>query len=263
MSVATDTAQNFDFGRVTSQIGGLIGRNFVPFFVLALLFSGLPSVILYFVQPMIIANPMSAGAASAGVLWMVVTVLITLLLAFVLQAALTRASIDDLSGKAVSISAALEVGLRCLFPLFALAIVVGLGVMVGALLLVVPGIILAICWMVSSPVLVVEKTGVFQAMQRSLALTRGHRWALFGILVLYVVVVWIISVVVFLLASGGAAGGMPTLAAFRPSFGMSIVTAIIQSFEVLLSTVGIAAIYFELRRIKEGVGVADLASVFD
>jgi len=54
--------------------------------------------------------------------------------------------------------------------------VVGLGVMVGFLFLIVPGVILAICWLVSAPVLVVEKVGVFRAMERSLALTRNHRW---------------------------------------------------------------------------------------
>lgn len=261
MSVTPDT-QNFDFGRVMSQISGLIGRNFVPFFVLALLFSGLPSLFVYFIQPMFMGNPASPGAAGAGALGMVVTILIALLPAFVLQAALTRASIDDLSGKTVSISTALEAGLRYLFPLLGLAIMVGLGVMVGFLLLIVPGIILAICWMVSSPVLVVEKTGVFQAMQRSLALTRNHRWALFGIFLLYAVVVWIISILL-VLATAGTISGFVTMQTLQPSIGIGLVTALLQSFEVLISTVGVAAIYFELRRIKEGVGVSELASVFD
>jgi len=127
----------------------------------------------------------------------------------------------------------------------------------------VPGVILAICWLVSAPVLVVEKVGVFRAMERSLALTRNHRWALFGLILLYAVLVWIIAVILFLTTAGAAGSFSPTAVAASPNMAIGLVAAVIQAFEALISTVGVAAIYFELRRIKEGVGVSELASVFD
>jgi len=100
MSVTPDT-QNFDFGRVMSQISGLIGRNFVPFFLLALLFSGLPALLIFLLQKSMIGNGVPPTPTSA--LWLVLpAILLTLLLRLVLQGALTRASIDDLSGKSAS-----------------------------------------------------------------------------------------------------------------------------------------------------------------
>ena len=250
--------QRFELGRVVSQTAGLIGRNFVPFFILALLFSGLPYLMVLTLQPMLIQpdSPAASGATIA-----ILTLLLTVLPAFILQGALTRASIDDLGGKGVSVPAALQAGLRYILPLLGLAIVVGLGVMVGILLLIVPGVILAICWSVSSPAVVVEKAGVFQAMQRSLDLTRNHRWSIFGLLLLYVLVVWIVSIVVLLIFQGSI---MPAPGeVMQPTIVTAIVLGIIQAFEALVSTVGVAAIYFELRRIKEGVDVSELASVFD
>jgi len=66
------------------------------------------------------------------------------------------------------------------------------------------------------------------------------------------------------LTTAGAAGSFsPTAVAASPNMAIGLVAAVIQAFEALISTVGVAAIYFELRRIKEGVGVSELASVFD
>jgi len=269
MSVAAGTGENFDVGRVLSQVGALIGRNFVPFFVLSLLFAGLPALLIFVIQMnMLGANPVEAmqtGAGSPyGLTTFVLFALLATLPAYVLQAALTRASIDDLTGKGVSIGAAVQAGLRYLLPLIGLGIIMSLGIGAALLVFVIPGIILAVCWIVSSPVLIVEKTGVFQAMQRSLQLTRNHRWALFGMLVLYIIVFFVINVVMGLVMGGtmGAFGGTSP-ALIRPTLVTGVIQAFVGSFEVMLTTVAIAAIYFELRRIKDGVGVTELASVFD
>jgi hypothetical protein len=42
-----------------------------------------------------------------------------------------------------------------------------------------------------------------------------------------------------------------------------IIQLLVDSVVAIVSTVGVASIYFELRQIKEGVGVAEIASVFD
>ena len=43
----------------------------------------------------------------------------------------------------------------------------------------------------------------------------------------------------------------------------SIASAIAGALVNLVSAVGIASLYFELRRVKEGVGVEQIAAVFD
>ncbi len=65
------------------------------------------------------------------------------------------------------------------------------GVIIGLLLLVVPGIKRMCRWYVTLPVLVVEQCSAKQAMQRSSELTRGHRWNIFALLVVSGVLSWL------------------------------------------------------------------------
>jgi hypothetical protein len=107
--------------------------------------------------------------------------------------------------------------------------------------------------------LVVERLGIVQSLQRSLELSRGHRWALFGIIVLFYIAVIIVGLIVGLLATGS----MGFAAAMNGGIFFGILNGVAQTFVAMVSTVGIAAVYFELRRIREGVDVSGLASVFD
>jgi hypothetical protein len=127
-------------------------------------------------------------------------------------------------------------------------------------LLIVPGIMLLVMWSVAAPACVVEHTGVFGALSRSRELTRGHRWAILG---LYVAVI-ILMIIVSMLFAGLT--GMSMLAeptSTTPSLvelGSSMVSSMITS---IIGSTFAAAIYYELRQIKEGIGPEALASVFD
>jgi len=60
---------------------------------------------------------------------------------------------------------------------------------------------------VATPVCIAENEGVFGSMSRSAQLTKGHRWQIFGILVL----IWIASVIITVLieALGVGLGAIP------------------------------------------------------
>ncbi len=69
---------------------------------------------------------------------------------------------------------------------------------------------MAVAWSVTVPVYVVEQTEVFSAFTRSADLTRGHRWRIFGLFVIYLVAIIIVEMVTT--AFGGVAsllGGGP------------------------------------------------------
>ncbi len=255
MAVTEGSGARFDFGRVTSRTFGLIGRNFVPFLILSLILSGAPYLIVSVVRPALLqGNPGMMGALT------VLVGLVSLLTGLLLQAALTRASIDDLSGKGVSLGAALSTGLAVMLPMLGLGIVIGVAVAVGFLLLIVPGVYLALRWAVAAPVLVVEKAGIFAAMERSAGLTQNHRWGIFGLVVLYVLFAVVVQVVIALIIPGSAEA---LAGAVEPSILFLVIMTAVQAVTSMIATVGVAAIYFELRQIKEGVGVTELASVFD
>jgi hypothetical protein len=189
--------------------------------------------------------------------------LVNMIMSFVLQGALTRAAVDDLSGSGVRFGAAIGDGLRYFFPLLIVAIFVGIGTMLGFLLLVVPGIILAVRWAVTAPVVVLEQAGPTNSMGRSAELSEGHRWAIFGLLLIYIVFAYTAQILlgVVMAAFGmGDASLMTTMDGLGLAF--LIASAAVSAIISLVSTVGTAALYFELRRVKEGVGVSELAKVF-
>jgi hypothetical protein len=98
---------------------------------------------------------------------------------------------------------------------------------------------------------VVERTGAWASMRRSRELTKGHRWKVFGIVLLLIV----LSLVNPLLQLVLTAAGGETLA----TIGVAIWTAIGSAF----SSVIIAVTYYELRAAKEGIDIEQIASVFD
>src|SRR6185437_8186935 len=69
-------------------------------------------------------------------------------------------------------------------PLIGLAIVAGIGIAIGFVLIIIPGLILLTIWAVAAPVMVIEHPGVFAALGRSRELVRGHGWQVFGTIVL-------------------------------------------------------------------------------
>ena len=49
----------------------------------------------------------------------------------------------------------------------------------GLIFLIVPGIILAVMWVFTFPVLAENRLSFWEAMQRSAVLTEGYRWRIF------------------------------------------------------------------------------------
>jgi hypothetical protein len=186
-------------------------------------------------------------------------ILVSMIGGIVLQGALTRASLDDLGGKGAGLSGALAAGFGLILPLIGLGILMTLGQALGLLLLIVPGIYLMLRWAVAAPVLVTEGIGVTAAMARSADLTENHRWAILGLGLLFMLLVY---------------GAMILVAYIVPQFTGSMdlmqgaqIAGYVQTgatvFTSIIGAVGAASIYFELRQIKEGVGVTELANVFD
>lgn len=68
-------------------------------------------------------------------------------------------------------------------PLIGAGILGGLGIALGLVLLIVPGLVLLTWWALLAPVIVIERTGVIDAFGRSRALVRGNGWQVFGVIV--------------------------------------------------------------------------------
>lgn len=88
-------------------------------------------------------------------------------------------------------------------------IVVAIGVAVGFILIVVPGLILLTLWSVAAPVVVLERTGVFDSLGRSRELVRGNGWQVFGVIfVLFFLILIVGSGVELAASSASSAAGL-------------------------------------------------------
>jgi len=183
--------------------------------------------------------------------------LVSMVTSLVLQGALTYVTVRDLNGVKVGVAEALSTGLRHAAPLFAIGLLVGLGTALGLLLLIVPGIIVVLMWSVAAPVRVAERRSIFDSLSRSAVLTKGNRWRIFGLFLLFMVAAMIIQMVVGLIGLFG--GGAPGEAS-APVIVAAVLYAVIAG---VLSAAGGAVLYVQLRQAREGLGAQDLAALFD
>ncbi|MGO9887086.1 MAG: hypothetical protein ACLP0L_04100 [Solirubrobacteraceae bacterium] len=86
------------------------------------------------------------------------------------------------------------------WPLAAVSVLFGIGVGIGFIFLIVPGLILLVIWSVVAPVTVLEHPGVFAAFGRSRQLVHGNGWNVFAVIVVVFLSVLVVSVAVGLLA---------------------------------------------------------------
>ena len=94
-------------------------------------------------------------------------------------------------------------GLSHFFPALAILLIFYVGMFLGLLLLVVPGVLIAMMWSVAIPSLVGENLGVFESLDRSRELTRGSRGKIFLIFISCTIAAYATMIMGFALISGG------------------------------------------------------------
>ena len=243
----------FSMGGILSQSMAIMKRNFIPFSILAILLSGIPQWIM---QVLFIGDMQSGNfdpeGFSAGPF--IAAYLVALICSFILYSALVFGTFQDLRGTPVSIGENLGRALKVLVPVFILSIVMSVGLMVGFVLLIVPGVILSLMWAVAIPVLVVEKPGLFASLSRSAELTKGERWRILGLFLIFMLIAIVVVIVVGIIVA------LISMASFTIGALLNaIISAIVAAFGAVLFTV----LYAELRQAKDGVDVGEIAKVFD
>ena len=122
------------------------------------------------------------------------------------------------------------------WPLVAVSILFGLGVAIGFIFLIIPGLFLLVIWSVVAPVTVLERPGVFHAFRRSRELVRGNGWNVFGVIVLVFLAVVVVSV-----AAGIATNSLG-------SVGRSLVQWAVNAALAPVTALSASVLYFALRR---------------
>jgi hypothetical protein len=195
-----------------------------------------PAAIIVFLPVAIISGAFVAGG---GIALALVAVVLSGVASTWLQGMVIEAVRDIQDGERdFSLGGLFRSVLPVLPILIGVGLLAALGIGVGLLLLIVPGLILMTWWAVVAPVVVIERAGL-GAFGRSRELVRGNGWQVFGI----ILVVFILQAVVNNIL-GAIAGD---------SFaGQAIASLVSGALIGPVSAIAAALVYLELRKIKDG-----------
>jgi hypothetical protein len=116
---------------------------------------------------------------------------------FWLAGALTEAVADIRDGRAdLSVQETFARVWPKVWTLLGAGLLAVLGIAIGLVLLIVPGLVLLTWWSVISPAIVLEGKGAIESFGRSRELVRGRAWSVFSVVILTVLISFAIGIVV-------------------------------------------------------------------
>jgi hypothetical protein len=248
MSVESVSRAPLDIGAVLGDSFTVIGRTFVVLANISVMFLAIPAVVRIAGVVLTPVSPAFTLLNGIGTIAHAVGTIIA-------TNAILQLAMQDLHGQPTDTGNILQVAARKFWPVLGLVLLVFLGVALGCILLIVPGIILALAWSAAQPALVLEDRGVFGSFKRSLDLTRGKRWSIF----LLYFLVGLIAVVIEVVLQAFSGGLQGLVRADNPTSTVisSLLSVIFTPFSAVLS----AALFNQLRG-KAGYGAEAVAEVF-
>jgi hypothetical protein len=228
--VKAPTPYPFSVWRVLATAVRIIKRNFVPFLVLACVFES--PVVLW-----------KLGGGTGMYRVMIMQQLCNLLITSVVAYGV----IMELHGTRPSTRSCITTGFAQLGRVVGVTIVSTLAIVGGTVLLVVPGIVIALMLYVVVPVAVYERVGIRTSLKRSRELTDDRKGDLFLIMVL------------------GTGIGF-AIEQFAPDqIGREAALlwrALGTAFSSMFFAVTAAVAYVELRKLKDGTQIPEIATAF-
>lgn len=249
--------KSLDIGKVLSQALETMGAHLLLFLAIAVPFTGLTAFIGAWVQfdylnGLTGVDMIAVFTSREFLTRMAILLGIGILIGAVVHGALTRATITRLSGGSPTLVDSLEAGFTSFLPVALIGLIFGIGVALGTLLFIVPGILLWLAWSMAIPACVTERLGPIEALKRSLALTNGERGRLFLLLLILSVGMWVLGFVL----------GIVTGFLKDSQVAAALVQALVAAISAMANTSVMAAAYFNLRAVKEGGAPDELETVF-
>lgn len=127
-------------------------------------------------------------------------------------------------------------------PLILAGFVFAIGLVIGLLLLIIPGLIFFTFFCLFAPPIVIERQGVFGSLQRSRDLMRGNFWRVFGVMVVVLIIV---------IVAGGLIGRL-THGIADNLVGALIGNLIANVLTAPVFALAVTVLYFQLRDVREG-----------
>jgi hypothetical protein len=180
---------------------------------------------------------------AAALTWLgaLLAALLSLVAVFWLQAALVKAVDDVRDGRAdLSLGETFAAAQEHLTAVIVAGILAAIGIILGLILLIVPGLVLMTWWAVIIPTIVLENRSAGESFTRSRELVRGYGWSVFGVIVLVILLLIGFQIVLGLV--------LTPLADWLQSFVSQIVSGTLTAPFI---AVVLTLLYLRLRAAKE------------
>lgn len=259
MASAAPQAARIDVGRVVGRGFTVLRGNFLPFLAAAMILCGIPVFGLYYLNASLEAQIAATDTVTAEqVMSGIGALVVTIITGCLLQGILSRSTLLAIGGRPADVRGSVFEALRLLLPILGVAIITAIGVGVGVVFLIVPGIVIYIVLIVAVPALIEERGGVTESLSRSVSLTAGSRLMIFLLAIVFLVAAYLLSLAigaVFVAAAVAAGGLTPFLAALADGIDAAVAG--------MLAAVMISSLYVELRGIKDAATPESVAAAFD
>jgi hypothetical protein len=250
----------FRIGHVLSRALSVFSRNFLTC-ILVTGIASLPGFVIPFLFP---TSQVTPENPFANIYTAIFTMLIAIVLHTLSQAMVLHGAFQVMRDRPFNLAESARIGLHRFFPIIGLGISVAILCWLASILFLIPGIILYVMWFVATPACVVEQLGPFRSMGRSRALTKGHRWKIFGMQLVILIPAFVIGGIItgILLATVGGGGFLAVAQAFSSTLGR-VVNLIWNAVWSAFYAITIVVTYHDLRVAKEGIDTEQIAAVFE
>lgn len=257
-----------DIGRVFSLTFRVFTSSGWPVLGLAAVLVGLPQIVsVLLTRPYILERTQQIAAANPGNPFaafqamasgpFLIAMIIGLILMTTFYVAAILYLVSQYEGTPLAIGEVLARTPGRILPAFGVGLLAYLGMLAGTFLFILPGIVLALGWSVVVPVAICESVGFFGNFTRSRELAIGSRGR---ILLLFVLM--FIAVIVVALPGGGLMAALNRQPAVVPGLFASVWQIVVGIVFAAFQAGLIAALYIELRRIRDGMIAPGLSEVF-
>jgi hypothetical protein len=177
-----------------SPLSGVLGEAWAYYKRFAAHFL-LISFVIYVAAGIIAALLGLAGSVGLFLGWIV-----SVVAAFLVQAALVKAVQDVRDGRAdLNLGETVSAALPFLGTVIIASILAGIGIAIGFVLIIVPGLILLTFWSLIVPSIMIGEEGVFGSFSKSWRTVRGYAWHVFGTYVLVFLILIVFDIVIGLI----------------------------------------------------------------
>jgi hypothetical protein len=241
------------FGEILDGAFSLYRRHFGTFYLTALL-PGIPLAAFWVIVGLFLAAP-SGMTALATLPFLLLPV--SLVAALLSWAALAVEVEDAYRGRPVSWRAAFHTAFGRFPALLGAGFVCWVMLSVGLLLFIIPGIFVGIMLFAVLPLVVLERSGPFEALGRSIELSRGAWGRIFGLALVLVIIASLPTIATMMVA--GTAVGLTGMTSATPAGGgtglvvMQLSGLLVNALTTPIVAGGLVLLYFDRRVRVEGL----------